>query len=789
MLQNYLKIAFRNLFKYKFHSLINILGLALGVGSFLVLALYVIDELTYDQFHENSERLYRLTYASQKTTPPEQWAITTGKHGKLLPEVFPEIEAAVRVCPSWGNKQLVQYRDKTFYESRFFWADPNIFAVFDFPLIQGNPQTVLKDPYSVVITPAIAEKYFGDENPIGKSFKKDASLDYIVTGIVAPPPANSHIKYDFIATTNINVDWESTSMWVYTYLLLKQTSGSQLEEKLSAYIEDYHGEAAAQKYQLSLKPVSNIHYDTAIKYDLEPASATIYPYALALIAILILGIACINFVNLSTARATMRAREVGVRKVVGAARIQLMGQFLGEALLFSLFAILIALAAVEVALPAINAFTGKALALNHFGWPALLFGLGILTFSICLLAGGYPAFLLSAFKPVAVLKGKVSSSGSGNHLRKGLVILQFTISLTLLICAGVIAAQLAYFQSKPLGFEKEQVVVTRLEQSAGASDVETLKSRLLNQQNIISVSKMQNVPGQLIQMYVGLVQPEGYSNEDAFRAHLYYGDYDLVETLGISLLDGRNFSREFATDSAEAIIINEAMAEKLGWESPIGKQILLPSTNQQGTIVALAKDFHFTSLHNEIQPLVITMAKGRGNMLAIRISGQEIPETLTHIEAHWATLNSGYPFQYYFLDEYFDGQYKSEERLGQIVRAATGLAIFIVALGLFGLILYTAERRSKEIGIRKVLGASISSVIFLLSREFFILVLIGNLLAWPLAWLAMQNWLGNFAYRIQLTPEIFITTAIFSLLVTALTISYQAGKAALANPVESLKYE
>ncbi len=789
MLQNYLKIAFRNLFKHKFHSLVNILGLALGVSSFLVLALYVIDELTYDQFHQNSDRLYRLTYASQKTTPPEQWAITTGKHGKLLPDVFPEIEAAVRICPSWGNKQLVQYQDKTFYESRFFWADPNVFEVFDFLLIQGDAQTVLSNPYSVVITPAIAEKYFGDENPIGKSFKKDASLDYTVTGIVAPAPANSHIKYDFIATTNINVDWEGASMWVYTYLLLKQSGATGLAEKLNAYIHDYHGEAAAEKYQLTLKPISSIHYDTAIKYDLEPASATIYPYALALIAILILGIACINFVNLSTARATMRAREVGVRKVVGAARIQLMGQFLGEAFLFSFFAMLIALATVEVLLPAINGFTGKALALNHFGWPSLLLGLSILTIAICLLSGAYPAFLLSAFKPVAVLKGKIGVSGSSNHLRKGLVILQFTISLTLLICAGVIAAQLAYFQSKPLGFEKEQVVVTRLEQNASASDIETLKTRLLNHQDIVSVSKMQNMPGQLIQMYVGLVQPEGYTNEDAFRAHLYYGDYDLVETLGITLLDGRNFSRDFATDSAEAIIINEAMANKLDWESPIGKQILLPSTNQQGTIVALAKDFHFASLHNEIQPLVMTMAKGRGNMLAIRISGKEIPETLTHIETHWETLNNGYPFQYYFLDEYFDGQYKSEERLGLIVRAATGLAMFIVALGLFGLILYTAERRSKEIGIRKVLGASVSSVIFLLSREFFLLVLIGNLLAWPLAWLAMQNWLGNFAYRIQLTPEIFLVTAIFSLLVTALTISYQAAKAALANPVEALKYE
>lgn len=789
MFQNYLKIAFRNLFKHKFHSIVNILGLALGVSSFLVLALYVIDELAYDQFHENSDRLYRLTYASQKTTPPEQWAITTGKHGKLLPDVFPEIEAAVRICPSWGNKQLVQYQDKTYYESRFFWADPNVFEVFDFPLLQGDPETVLSNPYSVVITPAIAKKYFGDENPIGKSFRKDASLDYTVTGIVAPAPANSHIKYDFIATTNINVDWEGASMWVYTYLLLRQPDATGLEKKLNAYIHDYHGEAAAQKYQLTLKSISSIHYDTAIKYDLEPASATIYPYALALIAILILGIACINFVNLSTARATMRAREVGVRKVVGAARIQLMGQFLGEALLFSFFAMLIALATVEVLLPAINGFTGKALALNHFGWPSLLFGLGILTIAICLLSGGYPAFLLSAFKPVAVLKGKIGISGSSNHLRKGLVILQFTISLTLLICAGVIAAQLAYFQSKPLGFEKEQVVVTRLEQNATTSDIETLKTRLLSQQNIVSVSKMQNVPGQLIQMYVGLVQPEGYSNEDAFRAHLYYGDYDLVETLGITLLEGRNFSRDFPTDSSEAIIINEAMANKLGWESPIGKQILLPATNQQGTIVALAKDFHFASLHNEIQPLVMTMAKGRGNMLAIRISGKEIPETLTHIETHWETLNSGYPFQYYFLDEYFDGQYKSEERLGLIVRAATGLAIFIVALGLFGLILYTAERRSKEIGIRKVLGASVSNLIFLLSREFFLLVLIGNLLAWPLAWLAMQNWLGNFAYRIQLTPEIFIGTAIFSLLVTALTISYQAAKAALANPVEALKYE
>ncbi|MGH7595572.1 MAG: ABC transporter permease [bacterium] len=790
MLKNYLIISIRNFFKNKTAALINIGGLALGIACSSIIALYVIDELSYDQFHQKHNRIYRLTYKSKKSQEASNWAITQGIHSKFIAEYFPEVKTAVRICPSWGSKQLLRYREKVFYEDNFYWTDPNVFEVFDFKLLQGDPRTALSQPYSVVITPAIAKKYFGDENPIGKAFTKDTSLKYVVTGIVAPAPANSHLKFDFLATTKINVDWEASTMWVYTYLLLDEAnSAAGVQTRLPDFIQARFDENAASSYSLNLQPLSHIHFETAMHYDLEPASARIYPYAISVVGLLILLIASINYVNLATARSTQRAKEVGLRKVIGGFRFQLIKQFFTESLLYCFFAVLFALVIMEISLPYINVITGKTLSLAGLGTPFALLLPVVLIFAVGLLAGIYPAIVLSSFRPIDTLKGTFNPGHKGLALREGLVFLQIAVSVMLISCTLVINRQLHYFQNKDLGFNKEQVLVTELRDLTAVAKINSLKSELLRHPNIQSVSKMQSVPAQLIQMYVSAIQPEGLARDEAFRSYIFDADYDFVETLGIELIAGRNFSRAFGTDSAEAVIINEALAKRLGWENPLGKRLVIPVTNQSAHVIGVAKDFHFVSLHSAIEPALISLTKNSGVMLATRFHTANLPETLDHIKKTWEAFNPGYPFEFFFLDEYFGRQYRSEQKMGQIIFAATGLAVFIVCLGLFGLIQFAAETRRKEIGIRKVLGATVPSVIALLSKDFMKLAAIANLVAWPAAWYAMSKWLQNFAYRIEIGWWIFALAGGLALLIALLTVSAQAIKAALANPVEALRYE
>ena len=790
MFRNYLIVSLRSFFKNKTAAVINILGLSFGAACSLLLTLYVVDELGYDQFHRNHDRIQRLIYKSKKSQEAEYWAITPGSHRKFVLEYFPEIKAAVRVCPSWGSKQLLRYQEKIFYEENFCWADPGVFEVFDFKLLRGDPHTALSQPYSVVITPAIAKKYFGNEDPIGKALTKDTSLKYVVTGIVAPVPGNSHIKFDFLATTKINVDWESPTMWVYTYLLLHEAqSAAAVQARLPEFVQERFGENAADSYSLNLQPLAKIHFDTSLQYDLEPGNARVYPYAIAVVALLIVMIASINYVNLATARSGQRAKEVGLRKIVGGVRTQLIKQFFTESMLYCFCAVLFALMLVEICLPYVNAATGKTLALARWQTPFALLLPVTLILGVGLLAGIYPAVVLSGFRPLEALKATFTLGRKGLALRQGLVFLQIAIAVVLMVCTLVVNRQLHYFQKKDLGFNQEQVLVTELRDSTAVARSSSLKSELLRHPDIQSVSKMQSVPGQLIQMYVSAIQPEGFARDQAFRSYIFDADYDFMETLGMKLVAGRNFSRTFGTDSAKAVIINEALAKRLGWDNPLGKRLTIPVTNQDAHVIGVAKDFHFASLHTAIEPALISLAKNRGVMLAARVQTAHLDKTLEYIKKTWEAFNPGYPFEFFFLDEYFGRQYRAEQKMGQIIFATTGLSIFIVCLGLFGHIQFAAETRRKEIGIRKVLGASVADVVALLSKDFMQLTLIANFVAWPIAWYIMKQWLQNFVYRIDIGWWLFALAGGTALLIALLTVSTQALKAALANPVEALRYE
>ncbi len=804
MLKNYLKIALRNLLKQKGYSAINIAGLAIGMTCCLLILMFVWDELNYDRFHEKAERIYRL-YLDARINDKDLMAATScGPLAATLRQELPGIEAAARIRHV-GNF-TVRYDDKTFNEERFFFADSTLFEVFSFAMLEGEARAALTKPHTVVITDEMARKYFGEALPLGKSLLMDGREQYAVSGVVKKFPSSSHWQFDFLASMNSR-NFGDDNVWIsnnlYTYTVIKEgVSHEQAEATLKTITAKYvdpqlkqvlgaslsEMEASGLRYNYRFQPLTDIHLRSHLEDEVAPNGNVVYVYVFLMIAAFILLIACINFMNLSTARSARRAKEVGVRKVLGSRTAQLMQLFLGEATLLSALAMLIAVGAIEIVLPAFNNFTGKNLSLAGFGAllvPALI----LFTLFIGLLVGSYPAFVLSSFQPVKVLKGEWRSAMRSGRLRSVLVILQFTISIALIVGTIVVHKQLLYVQSKSLGFDKEQVLVLVNAWLLRGEQSHSFKNALLNTNGIVAASYANTIPGKDIGNSAFL--PEGGDPSKPILLWHIWTDFEFIPTMKIGLKDGRNFSSEFRTDSTHAVLINEPAAKLLGYQNPVGRKVMAffgQKETRPMEIIGLMNDFHFESLHQPIRPLILRVAQGGATYLLLRVQGN-LPEIIRDIERQWASFTGGQPFVYFFLDDELQARYAAEQIVGKVFGTFSGLGIFIAALGLLGLATYATEQRTKEIGIRKVLGANVPSIVSLLSKEFVKLVVIANLVAWPVAYFAMRRWLENFAYRIELGFGTFFLAAALALLIALLTVSYNAIKAALSNPVDSLRYE
>ena len=813
MFKSYLKIALRNAMKYKGYSFINIFGLAIGIASCLIISLYVLDELRFDRFHERADRIYRVVI--EKFEPDgatsRTWAPASPGYGPKLQAAFPD--QIIRSARFWlWSNPVLSVGDKKFVEERFAYVEPEIFDIFTLPFISGDPATALHEPNSMVMSSSAAKKYFGNADPIGKSVafhSGNTTAAYRVVGVIRDVPQNSHLRFDVLVPF---ADWESRIVSEYnvdieavmgflggdynypTYLKLAEgVQPAQLAEQFPAFLDrnmsENQGRKASDIFKIHLQPLKRIYLHSGFDSDYATTGDITYVYIFSTVALLVLLVACSNFVNLSTARSARRAGEVGMRKVFGAARSQLMRQFLNESVLYAGIALLLALVLVDAVLPFFNNFSDKKLAFDFLGNPALLTGLLAMMFFIGLIAGGYPALILSSFRPIRALAGGQQSGRGRLAFRSVLVVFQFAISIALLISVGVVEQQLHFVFDKNLGFSKEQIVSLPASTEIIAR-LESVKHELQQNPGILSVAASSRVPsGFLNDAQEARVFHDGEASQVGFRLPFVRIDHDFFETYGMQVIAGRAFSRDFPSDSTQAFVLNETAVAQLGWSSP-EKAIGQPFGygRQHGQVIGVVKDFHFESMHQAIKPMLFELSPYL-RRISIRMRSENVAETLAFLQQKWLSWRPDYPFDYYFIDERFEQRYGAEQKLGQVFGLFAGLAAFVACLGLLGLISYSAEQRTKEIGVRKVLGASVASVTALLSRDFVKLVLLANVLAWPLAWLAMHRWLENFAYRVEIGWWVFALAGTLALIIALLTVSTQAIRAALVNPVESLRCE
>ncbi|ELR68419.1 putative FtsX-related transmembrane transport protein [Fulvivirga imtechensis AK7] len=807
MLKNYIKIAFRNILRQKSYAFINIFGLAIGMAATILILLFVQDELSYDDYHEKSDRIYRVS---------RQWLNAEGESslhlghcappfGPLLQNDFEGIvEEAVRIGSAYGP--LITYKEKKIEEDNFYLGDANIFEVFSWPLIEGDPKTALVEPAAVVITETTAQKYFGDEDPMDKmlsysNFGREVELK--VTGVAKDVPLNSHFKWDFMASfatleqivglENLMQNWGSNNYGTYVLLEPNHTI-----DELKAGIPDFFdrhlgmghsGQPASVSNKLHFMPVTDIHLHSHLDSEMEANSDIAYVYIYTIIAIFTLVIACINFMNLATARSAKRAKEVGLRKVMGAYRVTLIRQFITESVVFALLALMVASIIVFAILPYFNEFVGKGLTLNFIHnqfviWLMLATGL-----FVGIVAGSYPAFFLSAFEPASILKGGHKSVKKFN-LRSVLVVFQFFISIALIISVGVVHDQLEYVKNKDLGFNKENILVLPSSNQV-YSQFASLKERFESQPGISAATLASRVPsGRLLDSQGASAEVDGEMKNITFRIADVHVDHEYLSSIEAEFVAGRDFDISRASDSTEAFILNEIAVEKIGWQSPeeaIGKPFQYG--NRQGTIIGVVKDFHFESLHQSISPIVFLVTTGRASSVMIKYERAKKDEVVAYLKDQWSYLRPGFPFTYFEVDEQFNSQYESEDRLAKVITWFSGLAILIAALGLFGLASFIAEQRIKEIGVRKVLGASVLQILVLLTKGFTVLVFIALVLAAPLAYYGMNKWLTGFAYYGALQVWPFVAAGLFAIAIAWITVSYQTIKAARTNPVDSLRYE
>jgi len=809
MIKNYLKIAFRNLSKYKFISFINLFGLTIGLTCCLLIFTFILHELSYDKYQPNAGRVYRVTRSFNN---PETGASSLNlstvapPFGPLLQNDFKEIEDMTRVLQN-GNTSF-RYEDKILNEPNVFFADDHFINFFKTDVVKGNPQKALSDPYSVMMTEETAKKYFGNEDPINKLIKINLGnyFDFKVTGIYKPFPSNTHfhpnvmLSFNTLNDTviygaqNLRTNWGNNSF--FTYIRLPKDYNTQkLTAQFPAFLDRHVNEGGPYKTsqwtKLSLQKLTSIHLTSHTDYEAEENGDIKRVYIFSAIALFILLIACINYMNLSTARSTLRAREIGIRKTVGAQRKEIIAQFLSESVLISWIAIVFAFLLTWFLLPWLNEITAQHLAINILLKWQFLIPIMLVPFVVGILSGIYPAVFMSSFKPVKVLKGLLKT-GTGNiSFRQVLVTIQFAVSIILIICTAIVFSQMRYMQQKALGFDKDHIVT--LPYATELNDkYDAFRTEILSNSNIKNVGRSSRIPtGRLLDAMGAKIMSGDSLAPVAADIKFVSADQDFIPTYGVQVLAGRGFSRDFSLDTS-AFLINEAAAKVLGFktnEEAIGKDFGYGA--RKGKLIGVFNDFHFESMHQKIAPLVLLVPRNVNNYgrISIKISGADMPVALSHIEKTWKKFLPDAPYQFTFLDENFDRLYKTEERQKALFTTFACLAIFIACLGLFGLSAFSISQRIKEIGIRKVLGADVSTIVSLLSKDFLKLVVISAVFAFPVGWYFMNKWLQDFAYRISMPWWIFIIAGIVAAFIALITISFQAIKAAVANPVKSLRTE
>ncbi len=805
MFRNYILTSLRNLWRHKNYSLINILGLAIGVASSVIILLFVQDELSYDRHNEKFNQIYRFYIKGKIQSNEVQAALSCAPLGPTLKSDFPEVIEYTRLYTFSGDP-IVRYEDKVFIEKNFLYADSSFFNVFTAAAIQGDPRQMLNRPNTVVLTGETARKYFGDEDPVGKILKVGQDeTPYEVTGVVKGFPDNSHFKFNLLGS--FASTWlADVTMWLgnnnYTYILLQEGfPPEQLENKIPALLEKYMGPQLEQilgmtlehfheggnEYGYFIQPLKDIHLRSDLQFEIESGGSITTVYIFSLIALFLIIIASINFMNLATASSSSRAPEVGVRKVVGSDRSRLIWQFMTESFIISFISLLIAILLVELFIPSFNSLAHKALEFNLFRNPILLPALIIIGILVGFLSGSYPAFILASFKPVSVLKGELRSGMRSSYLRSLLVTLQFTITICLFISTFIVYKQMNYIQKKDLGFNKENMVVIDRAYVLG-DKAESFRQELLKNPGIMYVSRSNAVPGGLIgdNAYV----PEGASTDETHAINNIYADPYFAEVYGLEIKEGRWFSEETLTDSF-TIVLNESAVEALGFERPLQMRLIndFGENVRPLQIIGVVKDFHFQSLHQEIKPLVLLFLSFNAYKMSIKIDGSNVQETLKYIEKTWSNFVTDQPINMTFLEDDLVTHYSSDRSTGLIFSIFSILAIFIAALGLLGLTSFSAEQRTKEVGIRKVMGATITRVMAILSKEIIWLILFATLIAWPIGYFFMKDWLQNFAFRIKLDPLIFIGSTLLAFLIAIVTVSVRTYRAAIVNPAESLRYE
>lgn len=807
MFKNYFKIALRSLWRNKAFSAINILGLAVGIATCLIIMLYVYNELSYDRYNEKADRMYRICFQGNVQGEVMKESSVMPPVAEALKSDYPEVEASTRIR-HYGTPKLL-YNNKVFRDDTFGFVDANFFQVFTLPLIEGNAATALLQPNCIVITKAVAKKYFGNENPIGKviSFKDGKNAPCKVTGIIDEVPSNSHFRFDIFASMESLPESKDpscmTSNFVTYLVLAKGYDYKKFEKKLPQLVEKYMGPQMLQAMGVTLsdfrkkgndisfflQPLTDIHLHSDFTGDSSSPGDVRYVYIFSAIALFMLIIACINFMNLSTAGAAKRSREVGIRKVLGSLRLQLVRQFLLESILITAIALLLALGFIQLALPVFNELSNQQLTFSLSKHPFMLPGLILFIVVVGTLAGSYPAFYLSSFKPVAVLKGKFVSGKGSVSFRSGLVVFQFLISIILIVSTIVVYNQLSYIQHKDLGYNKDQVLIVPDTWVLGKNQ-QVFRDQLANDPRVTSVTTSRYVPAGASDNNNFFITPPDNPTQ-MIKTLRYDIDEQYFSTLGIKLEAGRNFSKAFGTDSS-AVIINETAANVLGWKDKSIGHYISHSDNQGKKevyqIVGIVKDFHFRSLHQRITPLVMAYRPNQETLIA-KLNTKDVKALIATLKQRWTAYGAEDPLSYSFLDERFNNTYRIEQNTGTILAIFAGLTIFVACLGLFGLATFTARQRNKEIGIRKVLGASATAIVSLLSKDFLKLVAIAFIVAAPVAWYVMNKWLQDFEYRITISWWVFALAAFAAVVITFITVSFQAIKAAITNPVKALRTE
>lgn len=798
MIRNYIKTAWRNLVRGKIFSVINISGLAIGLTAFLLLALYIKDELSYDRFHEKADRIYRVSreFLAEDGSTDLHLAGIAPPYGPLIAQDFPEVERMVRMLET---SLAIQHGDVLFKEERVFFAEDGFLDLFTVNVVQGDAHTALKEPFTIMLSTPMAKKYFGDENPIGHMIRVNNQGEMMVSGVFDPFPDQSTMHPEFLisfatlndddiyGTANLRTNWGNNAF--NTFLLLPAHYDAQkMVDAFPAFQNKHMGENTSKYSVLHLMKLTDVHLHSHTDSEIEPTSDIRYVYFFSAIALFILVIACINYMNLTTARSAKRAKEVGMRKVVGAQRGQLIRQFLTESLLYTVIALLVSFTFVLATLPLLNSLSGKNLLLGDLLSPAFIGIIATVTLVTALVSGCYPAFFLTAFQPIKVFKGKVATDVKKGMLQQLLVTVQFAIAVLLIICTTVVYNQIRHIQDFKLGYTKEQLIL--LPATGDSTTYESMRQQLVQQTGIVDVARSSRIPtGRLLDGQEAFVMRGSELQPSGMMIKGLAIDEQFIPTYQIEMAAGRNLSRAHPTDRTDGFILNESAVSMLGWNDPaeaIGKAFAYG--DRKGQIVGVTKDFHFESLHQDMVPIAMAMSPDGYGWWSVRTSG-DIRTTLNYLESVWKARFPNNPFQYEFLDDRFGALYEREQTQQILFGIFAGIAIFISCLGLLGLSMYMAELRMKEIGIRKVLGASVSGIVRLLSKDFLKLVLIAIFIATPLAWWIMNAWLADFAYRITIQWWMFTVAGIAAVVIALATVSWQAIKAAIANPVDSLRDE